>query len=132
MLMLLLGALMPMPDRRWDIPRSRGRRAYGEADLAGQEMVDALHQCGLLLPSTFDEIHEGEDATFRHLCGQEHRIDFTVIGGGAEVVVARSSVATDFDTANKLEDHKAVQLYCTFQIGPVRGSPQLRQRQDAN
>ena len=92
-----------------------GTRACGDTDLAGQALATFLHEQGLWLPSTFDEHHEGNDVTYQHPCGQEHRIDFFAIGGEAEAVQVTTKVALDLDTANKLEDHKAVALELTMQ-----------------
>ena len=92
-----------------------GTRACGEADMAGQALATFLHEQGLWLPSTFDEHHEGSDVTYQHPCGQEHRIDFFAVGGEAEALQVTTKVAHDLDTANKLEDHKAIALELTMQ-----------------
>ena len=90
--------------------RVTGTRACGDVDHAGQVFATFLNEQGLWLPSTFDEYHEGTDVTYQHPCGQEHRIDFFAIGGEAAVVHVGTRVALDIDTANKLEDHKAIEL----------------------
>ena len=102
-----------------------GGRSYGQPDLAGQEFATTMHELGLWLPSTFCDIHDGPDATYQHPCGQEHRIDFLLVGGEAAVLEAGTHVAADFDTANKLEDHKALEIRCSVQTGPTMGVRKL-------
>lgn len=110
---------MPMPGPPCDFAQVTG------ADQAGQQFVQTLHEHGLWLPSTFNEYHAGLDATFQHPCGQEHRLDCVALGGLATCCGVSSGVATDFDTANKLEDHRAVELESEFTAGPVHDMRKL-------
>ncbi|CAE7247342.1 hypothetical protein AK812_SmicGene11060 [Symbiodinium microadriaticum] len=102
-----------------------GTRPFSQPDFAGQEFAATLHDCNLWLPATFHEYHHGIDATYQHPNGQEHRIDFIALGGQALANQVESQVALDFDTANKLEDHKAVELTLAFTVGGLHGERKL-------
>ena len=102
-----------------------GTRPFSQPDFAGQEFAATLHDCNLWLPATFHDYHHGIDATYQHPNGQEHRIDFIALGGRAPANQVESRVALDFDTANKLEDHKAVELTLAFTVGGLHGERKL-------
>lgn len=86
-----------------------GDLEYGEADASGQQLVEALHEDELWVPSTFSALHHGDSATYQTPCGQEHRIDFVLLGGRRGPDQVRAWVGYDFDTANINEDHRAVE-----------------------
>eukprot|EP00439_Symbiodinium_sp_Y106_P040852 s3300_g5.t1 len=76
-----------------------GGLQFGEVDEAGRQAAETLQTTGLWLPATFEALHTGPSATFQHVNGQEHRLDFIAIGGTASILDLHSQVADDFDTA---------------------------------
>ncbi|CAE7419468.1 unnamed protein product [Symbiodinium sp. CCMP2592] len=82
-----------------------GDLAFGQEDANGAAMLRHACELGLWFPSTYRHLHTGSSATFRHVQGSLHRIDFTVVGGLAEVWAAHSYVDEHFDTLNPNDDH---------------------------
>ncbi|CAE7677247.1 unnamed protein product [Symbiodinium sp. CCMP2456] len=108
-----------------DFAQVTGARTYGDSDQAGEQLVQVLHEHGMWLPATFHEYHWGSDVTYQHPCGPEHRIDFLALGGCSACNEVASRVATDFDTANKLEDHRAVEVEVGMTTGPLHDARKL-------
>ena len=77
----------------------------GEADATGADAVAAFRDLRLWLPSTFSMCHCGESTTYKHSQGTEHRIDFVVQGGKAQIHQARSQVLHSFDVGGAHDDH---------------------------
>ena len=87
-----------------------GSLEFGEPDETGWRIAAMLAELGLWLPSTFSPIHCGDSATYTHPNGQQHRIDYLLVGGTAVVEQARSEIDDSFDNCSPQEDHKLLQL----------------------
>ena len=87
-----------------------GSVRYGDHDDAGVGFVQFLDGHDLFLPSTWDTIHHGDSATWRHARGSLSRIDFLAIGGSAGIQECASWVQQDFDLLNANDDHFPVLL----------------------
>ena len=77
-----------------------GALEFGEPDEAGWFFATLLAEKGLWIPSTFPQIHCGESATYTHPNGQQHRIDYILMGGQALIDKARSEVDDTFDNGS--------------------------------
>ncbi|CAE7337714.1 unnamed protein product [Symbiodinium sp. CCMP2592] len=77
----------------------------GGLNLPLEEDDPLKEEIGMWIPSTYQRLHVGSSATFRHLQGSAHRIDYALVGGTAMVWAAKSSVAENFDTLNSTDDH---------------------------
>ena len=94
-----------------DVAGTTGGLEFDDPDESGRMLVAILARCKLWVPSTFVELHNGPDATYRHPSGSLHRIDYLLLGGRAVAQQLWSRVADDFDTANHNDDHWAVELH---------------------
>ncbi|CAE7825551.1 unnamed protein product [Symbiodinium sp. CCMP2592] len=83
-----------------------GDRTVGPPDAIGRRFVQILAKYRLWAPATFSHLHQGEDHTFVHHTGSQHRIDYLIIGGGAACLRAESFVCEEFDTGAPREDHR--------------------------
>ena len=109
-----------------DVAGITGGLEFGDPDESGRLLLAILEKCKLWVPSTFVELHNGPNATYRHPCGSLHRIDYLLLGGRAMAQQLWSRVAEDFDTANHNDDHWAVELHvggtvrATMQSGKIQ------------
>ncbi|CAE7779518.1 unnamed protein product [Symbiodinium sp. CCMP2592] len=94
-----------------DFEQVTGNLQHGDPDDTGREAVEAFHDLGLWIPSTFSCFHKGDSFTYRHPQGQLHRLDFVVQGGKLEVCQAASAVLYDLDTGGASDDHWAVRAH---------------------
>ena len=92
-----------------------GDLAFGDTDLQGWEFAEILSCCDLWLPSTWQMIHKGQDATWAHCSGSESRIDFVAVGGYIKHQGMASRVACEIDLLTPHQDHWCVQLDITVQ-----------------
>ena len=83
----------------------------GEPDATGKRFAQILVRMRMWATATFRHLHPGEDCTYVHPTGSEHRIDFIVAGGTAACLQAQSQVHIDFDTGAPREDHRLVGLW---------------------
>ncbi|CAE7731174.1 unnamed protein product [Symbiodinium sp. CCMP2592] len=90
------------------IEGATGDREAGKPDAIGRQFAQLLTKYKLWAPSTFSHLHHGEDNTFVHPTGSQHRIDYMIVGGGAACLRAESAVYVDFDTGAPREDHRLV------------------------
>ncbi|CAE7299602.1 unnamed protein product [Symbiodinium sp. CCMP2592] len=95
-----------------------GSVEFGEPDQAGIQFAELLQECGLWIPSTYEGIHQGGSATFQHASGNQHRLDFVVVGGSATITRATSRVATEVDLGATRDDHWLLEV----DIGGTGGS----------
>ncbi|CAE7247874.1 unnamed protein product, partial [Symbiodinium microadriaticum] len=82
-----------------------GNLEYGEPDTTGWSAVQILADAGVWVPSTYSQLHCGESATYVHPSGQQHRIDYLLVGGRARVHFVRSETDETFDNGSPQEDH---------------------------
>ena len=82
-----------------------GNLEYGEPDTTGWSAVQILADAGVWIPSTYSQLHCGESATYVHPSGQQHRIDYLLVGGRARVHFVRSETDETFDNGSPQEDH---------------------------
>ncbi|OLQ14716.1 hypothetical protein AK812_SmicGene1137 [Symbiodinium microadriaticum] len=102
-----------------------GNLHFGEPDETGWRVAAMLAEFGLWVPSTFSPIHCGDSATYTHPNGQQHRIDYILLGGTAVVEQARSEVDDSFDNCSPQEDHKLLQLSIQGHLAADAGSRRL-------
>ena len=86
-----------------------GPPVCGEPDAIGKRFAQILVKMRMWVPSTFRHLHPGEDCTYVHPTGSEHRIDF--IAGAAMCLQAQSEVHVNFDTGAPREDRRLVGLW---------------------
>ena len=102
-----------------------GGAECSEPDTIGKRFVSILASCRLWLPSTYRHLHPGEDCTFVHHSGSEHRIDYIAVGGRAACLQAHSQVCMDFDTGAPREDHRLVGLRLRGTFSGISPRPTL-------
>ncbi|CAE7193839.1 ANKRD1 [Symbiodinium sp. CCMP2592] len=110
-----------------EVPGITGSRRCGEPDGIGGMMLSVARSCHLWFPSTYDELHQGPDATFHQPGGEDkmgHRIDYLVLGGVAVLTEVASQVLDSFDTLAPSVDHEAVMVDFS---GVLDGPPQRSQ-----
>ncbi|CAE7193816.1 unnamed protein product [Symbiodinium sp. CCMP2592] len=102
-----------------------GDLQQGEPDEAGAQLVQCCQHTGLWIPATFGDIHVGTTTTYVHPRGDEHRLDFVLVGGQHHSTEARSWTDLDIDTGNRQEDHRAVSLQLRGHFDGARDTPRL-------
>ncbi|CAE7389529.1 unnamed protein product [Symbiodinium sp. CCMP2592] len=110
-----------------EVPGITGSRRCGEPDGIGGMMLSVARSCHLWFPSTYDELHQGPDATYHQPAGEDkmgHRIDYLVLGGVAVLTEVASQVLDSFDTLAPSVDHEAVMVDFS---GVLDGPPQRSQ-----
>ena len=92
-----------------------GRVATGVTQVTGDvvfgDVTDLAAFLHLWFPSTFSRLHVGEHMTYQQANGAEHRIDYIILGGAAEVRRLRSWVEFGFDSASPNDDHWPVMMH---------------------
>ena len=107
-----------------------GSVEHGEPDVFGYRFAEFLAELGLWAPATFEELHSGETATWRHAHGHTSRIDFICVGRDLPCSDVRSWVASDLDLLTAHEDHRAVAFSGLFwQDKSNKGAGHLWRRQ---
>ena len=87
-----------------------GDLEFGDADETGWSFAAILADSGLWVPSMYSQLHCGEAATYTHPSGQQHRIDYVLLGGQAIVEKVRSEVDEAFDNGSPQDDHALLWL----------------------
>ncbi|CAE7870876.1 unnamed protein product, partial [Symbiodinium microadriaticum] len=82
-----------------------GSLEFGEPDDTGWSAAQILADAGVWVPSTYSQLHCGESATYTHPSGQQHRIDYLLVGGRAKVHFVRSETDESFDNGSPQDDH---------------------------
>ena len=93
-----------------NFPCVSGSLELGEADEAGWQFASILADAGIWVPSMYTQLHCGESATYTHPNGQQHRIDYTLVGGQAVIEQVRSEVDDTFDNGSPQDDHMLLVL----------------------
>ncbi|OLP86955.1 hypothetical protein AK812_SmicGene31882 [Symbiodinium microadriaticum] len=87
-----------------------GDLEFGDADDTGWSFAAVLADSGMWVPSMYSQLHCGEAATYTHPSGQQHRIDYVLLGGQSIVEQARSEVDETFDNGSPQDDHALLLL----------------------
>ena len=94
-----------------------GSLAADIEDEGGRHLHDICTQENLMIPSTFDQWHNGQTHTFISTKGGRSRIDFILIPQECAANVVRSFVNLDLDLMNGDRDHLALCLDCEIMVG---------------
>ena len=105
-----------------------GSLEFHDPDTAGEMAAQIMQDNGLWAPSTYEDIHVGESATYCHPNGSESRIDYVFVGGRATVAGARSWVAHEIDNGSPNDDHRAVSVELQGELQCGRPRPHLLRR----
>ncbi|CAE7939330.1 unnamed protein product, partial [Symbiodinium necroappetens] len=102
-----------------------GSLEFGEPDDTGWSFAPILADAGVWIPSMYTQLHCGDSTTYVHPNGQQHRIDYILLGGKALVDCVRSEVDETFDNGSPQEDHLLLQLSITGNIALARRPSRL-------
>ena len=105
-----------------------GSLEFHDPDTTGEMAAQIMQDNGLWAPSTYEDIHVGESATYCHPNGSESRIDYVFVGGRATVAGARSWVAREIDNGSPNDDHRAVSVELQGELQCGRPRPHLLRR----
>ena len=94
-----------------------GSLAADIEDEGGGYLHDICTSESLMIPSTFDQWHNGQSHTFLSAKGGRSRIDFILIPQECAASVVQSFVNLDMDLMNGDRDHFALCLDCEVQVG---------------
>jgi len=94
-----------------------GSLAADIEDEGGGYLHDICTSESLMIPSTFDQWHNGQSHTFLSAKGGRSRIDFILIPQECAASVVQSFVNLDMDLMNGDRDHFALCLDCEIQVG---------------
>ena len=99
-----------------EVGSATGDLVFGHEDDEGLTFAHFVDRLGMILPTTFAEIHCGDSATWRHASGVLSRIDFFITGGGAEFVDMSTWTSTTIDTMCSNDDHWPVVLQAQIHV----------------
>ena len=109
-----------------DVEGVTGPVVCGEPDVIGKRFAQMLGRSSMWVPATYRHLHHGEDCTFVHPTGSEHRIDYVVVGGLAACHCAHSQIHLDFDTGAPREDHRLAGLWLSGRMQAQRPRATLK------
>ena len=90
------------------VGNATGGRQFGRDDDAGLVFATLVDAAGGWIPSTFDHVHDGTDATYTHHSGAQSRIDFFVLDKCLQSSTVSTWVDERFDTVCENDDHFAL------------------------
>ncbi|CAE7291897.1 unnamed protein product [Symbiodinium sp. CCMP2592] len=94
-----------------------GELVVDEPDANGVILTEVCRDLGLWAPATFGHLHRGESATYTHCTGDESRIDYFLLGGGATISACHSAVNAELDNGSPNVDHKAITVSVAGRMG---------------
>ena len=106
------------------------RLGEGDLEVVGGRTCPATNDNGMRLfhfmqdhhcwaPSTFDEVHEGQDWTWTHPRGSRARLDYIIVSQEENFKPWCSKVMKDIQSSLTIRDHEAV--YLDFEIYETKG-----------
>lgn len=101
-------------------------------DEGGGHLHDICRRESLMIPSTFDQWHQGQSHTFLSAKGGRSRIDFIVIPRECAASVVRSYVNLDIDLLNGDRDRFPLCLECEIQVGDKNTVRRFNRQQSYN
>ena len=87
-----------------------GDRICKETNNNGRRLHEVLCCFSLCAPSTFSQVHSGDDHTWTHPRGGKARLDYILIPRNAGCIPRWSWVEKDFQTSLTVRDHEAALL----------------------
>ena len=92
----------------------------------GYRLQDLLQSFSLWAPSTFDNVHKGQDFTWTHPKGARARLDYILCGQDPGLYVAESYVDDHVQTSLTVRDHELVIAVVHIWQNSVTQSPHKR------
>lgn len=111
-------AQMPLPQ-----PPHVGELTHGRQSLNTKYVLDLCMQCGLCLPSTFPDIHPGDNGTWTHPSGCVLRIDYIMVPVRWLTSVISSWVDAVIDLNQSFPDHRPIGCQLQIECGRMQLSP---------
>ncbi|CAE7722823.1 unnamed protein product, partial [Symbiodinium sp. CCMP2456] len=108
-----------------NVPGVTGDLQHGEPDATGIEAAALCRDLGLWVPTTYSRYHRGQLATYRHPQATEHRIDYVLQGGAAEIQEASTTVRQDLDAGGAGDDHWPVSARFRGRLQPIKNTRRL-------
>ncbi|CAE7241543.1 unnamed protein product [Symbiodinium sp. CCMP2456] len=108
-----------------NVPGATGDLQHGEPDATGVEAAALCRDLGLWVPTTYSRYHRGQSATYRHPQATEHRIDYVLQGGTAEIHEAGTAVLQDLDAGGAGDDHWPVSARLRGRLQPIQSTRRL-------
>eukprot|EP00435_Cladocopium_sp_Y103_P046691 s371_g13.t1 len=107
---------------------ANGSHCYDIEDDPGTFWRELCEKCDLLIPSTFEDFHQGPSHTYVGPRGQQSRLDFIAMPQECHQGISRSYTNEAIDLLNGDKDHIMLCLDMTLQVGSSRQMKRMQKR----